>query len=72
MPDELFRVAHVPGLITRYRFRGHGSARGEGDRVTEEDVLNDLLLGEAAMRVAAVTGEVGTGSPISFDGCTSS
>jgi AAA domain len=61
MPDELFRVAHVPGLITRYRFRGHGSGRGEGDRVTEENVLNDLLLGEAAMRVAAVTGEVGTG-----------
>ena len=61
MPDELFRVAHVPGLITRYRFRGHGSARGEGDRVTEDEVLNDLLLGEASMRVAAVTGEVGTG-----------
>jgi hypothetical protein len=61
MPDELFRVAHVPGLITRYRFRGHGSARGEGDRVTEDEVLNDLLQGEAAMRVAAVTGEVGTG-----------
>lgn len=61
MPDELFRVAHVPGVITRYRFRGHGSAPGEGHRCSENDVLDDLLEGEATMRVAAVVGEVGTG-----------
>jgi hypothetical protein len=61
VPDELFRVAHVPGLITRYRFRGHGSGRSEGEPVNEDQVLNDLLHGEAAMRVLAITGQYGTG-----------
>ena len=62
MPDELFRVAHVPGVITRYRFRGHGAiGTGEGERRTEAQVLDDLLRGDAAMRVAVVAGEVGTG-----------
>src|SRR4051812_32435693 len=61
MDDELFRFVHVPGLITRYRFRGYGAQPGEGDRVSEQTVLEDLLTGDAVMRVAAVVGEVGTG-----------
>lgn len=56
--DALFQAVHVPALITRLRFRG---GTGEGDTVVERDVLEDLLRGEASMRVAAVVGEVGTG-----------
>ena len=61
MPEALFRFVHVPGVITRLRFVHYGSRADAGDPCTEEQVLNDLLKGEASMRVAAVVGESGTG-----------
>src|SRR5689334_20473000 len=59
MTDAHFQAVHVPAWIARRPFGVEDDSRDEV--VTEEDVLEDMLRGEATMRVAAVMGEVGTG-----------
>lgn len=59
MTDAHFQAVHVPAWIARRPF---GVEDASQDKVIkEEQVLADLLQGEATMRVAAVMGEVGTG-----------